>query len=168
MARRPGHEGRSMESAGTEPPSSRRRIGFSEIPRKVRRIVLANVLGGVGFGYLYVFIGAYLPQVGVGAEVVGLLFGAQGVSIVLSAIPLGIYSDRRGRKGLLLIASVIVPPSVLVFAFTTDLWWLVPASVVAGIGARALLSTWNAITAEPPTVERREPALALPLIPNNG
>src|SRR5207245_461372 len=83
-------------------------------------IVLANVLGGVGFGYLYVFIGAYLPQVGVGAEVVGLLFGAQGVSIVLSAIPLGIYSDRRGRKGLLLIASVILTPSVLVFAFTTD------------------------------------------------
>src|SRR2546422_7978838 len=109
MARRPGHEGRSMESAGTEPPSVRRRLGFSEIPRKVRRIVLANVLGGGGFGYLYVFIGAYLPQVGVGAEGVSILLGTQAVSIVLSAIPLRVYSDRRGRKGALLIASVILP-----------------------------------------------------------
>src|SRR5438552_16792478 len=85
-----------MDPAGTEPPSARRRIGFSEIPRKVRGIVFANVLGAVGFGYLFVFIAAYLPQIGIGAEVVGLLFGAQGVAIVLSAIPLGIYSDRGG------------------------------------------------------------------------
>ncbi|TLZ75219.1 MAG: hypothetical protein E6K08_09020, partial [Methanobacteriota archaeon] len=62
-----------MEPAGTEPPSARRRIGFSEIPRKVRGIVFANVLGAVGFGYLFVFIAAYLPQIGIGAEVVGLL-----------------------------------------------------------------------------------------------
>src|SRR5256712_3405768 len=108
MARRPGHEGRSMESAGTEPPSVRRRLGFSEIPQKVRRIVFANVLGGGGFGYLYVFIGAYLPQIGGGAEVVGLLFGAPGVSMGLSAIPLRIYSDRPRREGLLLIPSVIL------------------------------------------------------------
>ena len=156
-----------MEPAGTEPPSARRRIGFSEIPRKVRGIVFANVLGAVGFGYLFVFIAAYLPQIGIGAEVVGLLFGAQGVAIVLSAIPLGIYSDRRGRKGLLLIASVILPPSVLVFAFTTDLWWLVPAAVVAGIGEGAFLSTWNAIIADQTTVEQRNAAFSLSFILNN-
>ncbi len=156
-----------MEPAGTEPPSARRRIGFSEIPRKVRGIVFANVLGAVGFGYLFVFIAAYLPQIGVGAEVVGLLFGAQGVAIVLSAIPLGIYSDRRGRKWLLLIASVILPPSVLVFAFTTDLWWLVPAAVVAGIGEGAFLSTWNAIIADQTTVEQRNVAFALSFVLNN-
>src|SRR2546428_6175889 len=105
MARLLGREGGPMETAGTEPPS-RRRIGFSEIPRKVRGIVFANVLGGGGFGYLFVFIGAYLPQIGVGAEVVGLLFCAQGVAIVLSAIPLRVYSDRRRPKGLLLHAFV--------------------------------------------------------------
>src|SRR5206468_4107599 len=149
------------------PPSARRRIGFSEIPRKVRGIVFANVLGAVGFGYLFVFIAAYLPQIGIGAEVVGLLFGAQGVAIVLSAIPLGIYSDRRGRKWLLLIASVILPPSVLVFAFTTDLWWLVPAAVVAGIGEGAFLSTWNAIIADQTTVEQRNAAFSLSFILNN-
>src|SRR2546428_8498850 len=167
MARRPGHEGRSMESAGTEPPPARRRIGFSEIPRKVRGIVFANVLGGVGFGYLFVFIGAYLPQIGVGAEVVGLLCGAQGVSMVLSAIPLGLYSDRRGRKRLLLPASLILPPSVLVFAFTTDLRWLVLAAVVSGIGEGAFLSTWNAIIADQTTVEQRNAAFSLSFILNN-
>src|SRR5256712_4501133 len=167
MARRPGHEGRSVEPAGTAPPPARRRIGFSEIPRKVRGIVFANVLGGVGFGYLFASSAASPRQIGVGAEVVGLLFGAQGVSMVLSAIPLGIYSDRRGRKGLLLIASVILPPSVLVFAFTTDLRWLVPAAVVAGIGEGAFLSTCNAIIADQTTVEQRSAAVSLSFILNN-
>src|SRR5438552_11081826 len=110
-----------MDPAGTEPPSARRRIGFSEIPRKVRGIVFANVLGAVGFGYLFVFIAAYLPQIGIGAEVVGLLFGAQGVAIVVSAISLGIYSDRCGRKGILLIASVILRSAVLVLVYKSVL-----------------------------------------------
>src|SRR5256886_13766679 len=157
MARRPGHEGRSMESAGTEPPSVRRRLGFSGIPRKARRIVFANVLGGGGFGYLYVFIRAYLPQGGVGAEGVGLLVGAQGVSIVLSAIPLGIYSDRRGRKGLLLIASVILPPSALAVAFTTDLWRLVPAAAGRGVGGGAFPSPWDPVVREKKAVQATNP-----------
>jgi MFS family permease len=156
-----------MQPAGTEPSSFRRRLGFSEIPRKVRRIVSANVLGGVGFGYLTVFITAYLPQIGVGAEVVGLLLGAEGVSMVVSAIPLGMYSDRRGRKGLLLTASVVLPSSMLVFAFTTDIRWLVLAAVVAGIGQGAFLSTWNAIIADQTTVEQRNAAFSLSFVLNN-
>ena len=155
-----------MQPAGTKPPS-RRRFGFFDIPRKVRRIVYANVLGGVSFGYLMVFITAYLPQVGVGPEVVGLVLGAEGASMVLTAIPLGMYSDRRGRKGLLLIASVILPPSILVFAFTTDVVWLVLASVVAGIGEGAFLSTWNAIIADQTTVEQRNAAFSLSFVLNN-
>src|SRR6266571_940020 len=99
----PRTRGPTMEPSPTEPPRIRRRLGFSEIPRNVRRIVYANVLGGVGFGYLIVFITAYLPQIGIGPEIVGLLLGAEGVSMVLIAIPLGWYSDRRGRKGLLLV-----------------------------------------------------------------
>lgn len=148
-------------------PDARRGLGFSAIPRKVRWIVYANALGAVGFGYLLVFITAYLPVIGVSLGDVGLILGAEGASMVLSAIPLGLYSDRRGRKWLFLIASVILPPSLLVFAFTTDVVWLVLAAVVSGVGEGAFLSTWNAIIADQTTKEQRNAAFSLSFILNN-
>ena len=44
----------------------RRRLGFSEIPRRVRWIIYVNAAGGLGFGYLMIFITAYYPQIGIG------------------------------------------------------------------------------------------------------
>src|SRR5256885_2537653 len=117
----------------TEPAvPKRRRLGFSEIPRKVRWIIYVNAAGGVGFGYLMIFITAYYPQIGIGSGTIGLILGAEGAAMVICAVPLGIYSDRRGRKGPLLVASAVLPPTVLVFAFTTELQWLVLAALVAG------------------------------------
>lgn len=149
-------------------PSARRgRFGFSAIPRKVRWIVFSNAFGAIGFGYLTVFITAYFPEIGVSSQVVGLLLGAVGVSMVVSAAPMGIYSDRRGRKGLLLVGSAILPPSILVFAFTTDVRWLVLVAVIAGVGEGAFLSSWNAIIGDQTTVEQRNAAFALSFVLNN-
>src|SRR5439155_689289 len=99
----------------------RRRLGFSEIPRKVRWIIYANAAGGVGFGYLMIFITAYYPQIGIGSGTIGLILGSEGASMVVCAVPLGIYSDRRGRKSPLLVASAVLPPTILVFAFIAEL-----------------------------------------------
>src|SRR2546427_11133529 len=116
--------------ATPEPPPStpRSRFGFSTIPRKVRWIVFSNAFGAVGFGYLIVFITAYFPEPGVSSQVVGLLLGAVGVAMVVSAAPLGIYSDRRGRKGLLLNGSASLPPSLPAVAVTADVRWMVPSA----------------------------------------
>ena len=153
--------------ASSEVPAKPARLGFSMVPSRVRWIVYANALGAVGFGYLIVFITAYLPATGVSSGVVGLILGAQGLALVLSAFPLGLYSDRRGRKGLLLIASTIIPPAILVFAFTTQVAWLVLASVIAGIGEGAYLSTWNAIIADQTSVAERNAAFSLSFVLNN-
>src|SRR2546425_11826173 len=119
-----------------EPPAGkpRSRFGFSQVPRKVRWIVFSTAFGAVGFGYVTVFIPAYFPEIGVSTQVVGLILGALGLAMVVSAAPLGVYSDRRGRKGLLLSGSVILPPSILAFAFTTDVRWLVLAAIIAAFG----------------------------------
>ncbi len=163
----PSWNGLTMETPEPRPPSRRSRFGFSTIPRKVRWIVFSNAFGAVGFGYLIVFITAYFPETGVSSQVVGLLLGAVGVAMVVSAAPLGIYSDRRGRKGLLLIGSAILPPSILVFAVTTDVRWMVLAALAAGVGEGAFLSSWNAIIADQTTVEQRNVAFALSFVLNN-
>lgn len=151
-------------SAAHAAPPRRRRLGFSEIPRKVRRIIYVNAAGGVAFGYLIIFITAYYPQIGIGSGTIGLILGAEGAAMVLFAIPLGLYSDRRGRKGLLLAASAALPPTILVFGFTTEIGWLVLAAVVAGIAEGAFLSTWNAIIADQTTPAQRSAAFALSFI----
>src|SRR2546426_4473496 len=131
----PSGNGPTMETPEPRPSARRSRFGFSVVPRKVRWIVFSNAFGAIGFGYLIVFITAYFPETGVSSQVVGLLLGAVGVAMVVSAAPLGIYSDRRGRKGLLLIGSAILPPSILVFAVTTDVRWMVLAALAAGFDA---------------------------------
>ena len=148
-------------------PGPAKGFGFSLIPRKVRWIVYANAFGAVGFGYLIVFITAYLPETGMDAGAVGLILGAEGAAMVLTAIPLGLYSDRRGRKGLLLVSSIILPPAILVFAFTRDVVWLVLASVVAGVAEGGFLSTWNAIIADQTTKDERNAAFSLSFVLNN-
>src|SRR5256886_6704948 len=163
----PSWNGLTMETPEPRAPARRSRFGFSAIPRKVRWIVFSNAFGAVGFGYLIVFITAYFPETGVSSQVVGLLLGAVGVAMVVSAAPLGIYSDRRGRKGVLLIGSAILPPSILVFAVTTDVRWIVLAALAAGVGEGAFLSSWNAIIADQTTVEQRNVAFALSFVLNN-
>src|SRR3989441_4158597 len=147
--------------------SKRRRLGFSEIPRKVRWIIYVNAAGGVGFGYLMIFISAYYAQIGIGWGTIGLILGAEGAAMVICAVPLGIYSDRRGRKAPLLVASAVLPPTVLVFAFTTELQWLVVAAIVAGVAEGGFLATWNAIIADQTTREQRNAAFALSFILGN-
>jgi MFS family permease len=154
-----------MESAPEPEPS--KGLGFSAIPSNVRWIVYANAFGAVGFGYLIVFITAYLPEVGMDPGAVGLILGAEGAAMVLTAIPLGLYSDRRGRKRLLLVSSVILPPAILVFAVTRDVLWLVVASVIAGVAEGGFLSTWNAIIADQTTPEQRNAAFSLSFVLNN-
>src|SRR3989304_4828759 len=90
--------------AGQASPPKSRRLGFSDLPRKVRWIIYVNAAGCVAFGYLIIFITAYYPQIGIGSGTIGLILGAEGAAMVLFAIPLGLYSDRYGRKRPLLAA----------------------------------------------------------------
>ena len=157
-----------MESAQEAASGPRRgRTGFADVPRTVRWIIYVNAAGGIAFGYLMIFITAYFPQIGIDAGTVGLLLGANGAAMVLCAVPLGLYSDRRGRKRPLLAASAVLPFMILVFGLTRDLAWLLFASVVAGISEGALLSTWNAIIADQTTPDQRSAAFALSFVLGN-
>src|SRR2546425_5626374 len=147
--------------------SKRRRLGFSEIPRKVRWIIYVNAAGGVGFGYLMIFISAYYAQIGIGWGTIGLILGAEGAAMVICAVPLGIYSDRRGRKAPLLVASAVLPPTVLVFAFTTELQWLVVAAIVAGGAGGGVLASGEAVISGPTATGEREPAFCLSFLPGH-
>lgn len=154
-----------MSSPGPSSPS--RRWAFFSIPLRVTRLIVLTSPISLSTGYMIVFVTAYLPQIGIGPEAIGLMLGANGFAMILSAIPLGLLSDRRGRKWILVAGAMAVPPALLVLALTTDVLYLVLASVVMGVADGAFLSTWNAIIADQTTVEQRDAAFSLSFILGN-
>src|SRR3989442_15987574 len=105
---------------------------FSKIPGKLRWLIVALVFTNVAIGYLLVYLTAFFPELGISAGIVGLLLGLEGAMVLLS-IPLGILSDRRGRKKLLLIGTSLVPIPIILIAFMMNLPVLVVAAIILGI-----------------------------------
>jgi MFS family permease len=140
---------------------------FSKIPRKLKLLNTALVFNNFAIGYLLVYLTGFFPELGVSAGIVGLLLGLEGAMVLLS-IPLGILSDRRGRKKLLLIGTSLAPVPIIMIAFTTYVAILVVAAVILGIAESAALSTWNAIIADQTSLENRDVSFSLSFILGNG
>ncbi|MBI0584553.1 MAG: MFS transporter [Methanomassiliicoccus sp.] len=141
-----------------------RRSIFGMVPGRVRWLILLMSFSSLATGYFWVATSAYLPQVGVPAGSVGLILAINGVAFMLSAIPLGLLADRTGRKRILLIGLLWMPPALMVYAFTTNIAFLLVASAIAGVAEGAFLTTWNALIADMTTGEERKEAFALSFI----
>jgi MFS family permease len=139
---------------------------FDDVPRRVKLLIYLLSFLTVSQGFYYVIVTAYLPEVGVSGESVGLILGISAASVVLSAVPLGLLSDRRGRKRVFLVGTMGLPPALLVYAFTTNLSFLLVAAVVVGVAQGAFLTTWNAMIADHTSLENRDRAFSLSFVTN--
>jgi len=146
------------------PPARKGWHPFALVPPKVRRLILFGAPTNVAGGFFFVVVSAYLPEINVGSEVIGLILGVSGLTMVLSAIPLGIVSDRRGRKTMLILGSSAFAPVLLVFAFTSDPTALVLMGLLSGVAQAAFLSTWNALIADGTPLEGRNAAFAMSFV----
>src|SRR5881397_455455 len=101
------------------PEVQEKRGFFSKIPGKLKWLIVALVFNNIAIGYLLVYLTAFFPELGISAGIVGLLL----------SIPLGILSDRRGRKKLLLIGTSLVPLPIVLIALSVNLIVLVVAAI---------------------------------------
>ncbi len=148
------------------PTTALRLAGFGGVPPRVKWLIYLLSFLTVSQGFYYVIVTAYLPELGVSEEAVGLILGVSAASVVLSAIPLGLLSDRRGRKRVFLLGTMGLPPALVVYAFTTDLAYLVLAAMVVGVAQGAFLTTWNAMIADQTALENRDHAFSLSFVTN--
>ncbi len=150
-----------------DPVAQEKRGFFSKIPGKLKWLIVALVFNNIAIGYLLVYLTGFFPELNISAGIVGLLLGLEGAMVLLS-IPLGIFSDRKGRKKLLLIGSALVPPPIIMIALTLNIALLVVAAIILGVAESAALSTWNAIIADQTNLENRDAAFSLSFILGNG
>ena len=71
-------------------------------------------------------------RLGASPTMIGFLFGAFGVSVLLTSVPMGAVSDRIGRRGPLVAGAGVLAASTVLFAFAASLPWLFAARLVQG------------------------------------
>lgn len=134
------------------------------IPRSVLLMIAILSVNSLALSYLIIFISAYLPEIGVPAQTVGLVLGMEGLAMAIMAIPFGMLSDRKGRKRLLFIGSFGPVPMFFAFAMTTDTAVLALAAALGGIFEGVYLATVNALIADQTTLKNRDAAFTLSFI----
>lgn len=140
------------------------RASYGDIPPIVRRLIYLVSPVGVAGGFFSIYVSVFLLDLGVTAEIVGLVLAINGGTMVLAAIPLGILSDRRGRRTMLVVGALLFSPMLGILAVTTDIVWLVVVGILGGLAEAAFLSTWNAMIADGTPPEARNAAFALSFI----
>lgn len=152
-------------SSGTQVPSG---TFWSSIPTRVRLLILTQVLNTFAFGYFLIYLTVYLVEANtLDAWGVGLILGLETIVLIAAGIPLGILSDRLGRKWFLILGNTLLPPVIMIFALTRDFSWFLLAAVLAGMGEAASLGSWNALIADQTSLGNRDAAFSLSFIVSN-
>jgi MFS family permease len=119
---------------------------------------------GILASYIGIFVAGYLPTSGFSSSDVALVLGVEGLTAITAAIPLGILSDRKGRKSPMISGNLLAGlASMLLFA-SRGLYSYVFAAFLFGIAEASVLSTWNAIIADGTDITNRTKAFSLTFI----
>jgi DHA1 family multidrug resistance protein-like MFS transporter len=133
---------------------------LSTLDRDLVLICISLFLWGLG-AFLYTYIQPlYLTQLGATPEQVGLALGLGGLLTAVLYAPIGLWADRRGRKGVILAGWSVGTAAGYGFAFAPDWRWFIPAMAAYTLSNFAV-SVLNGYIAARTTPEQRAFVFAL-------
>lgn len=122
---------------------------FSGIPKEAKYLIYAGILPAIAYGMFSTDIAYFLTHVqGLSDVFMGSLIMIIGLSSVVFSIPLGMISDRYGRKKMLIIGNIIASAVIAVFALTDNPSILVIAAFLSGISEASFATSSSAMMAE--------------------
>jgi len=80
--------------------------------------------------------------------------------MVIAGIPLGLLSDRKGRKWILTVSAAGLSPVLFILAFTKNPVFLIFSGIIAGMAEGGFLSTVNATIADQTPISSRNSAFS--------
>ncbi|MDG7008368.1 MAG: MFS transporter [Nitrososphaerota archaeon] len=138
------------------------------VPTKVKLLIYSQVLNNFAFGYFLIYLTAYLVESGVfDAYQVGVILGLETVIVIVAGIPIGILSDRKGRKKFLIFGNALIPAVLLIVSSTYDFDWFLLAAVLLGLAESSSLGSWNAIIADQTHLGNRDSAFSRSFVVSN-
>lgn len=104
-------------------------------------VVLVIFMDMTIYGLLIPVFPQYAPRLGVDEPVIGVIFGIYAAMLLLFSIPMGLLSDRMGRRPLIVVGMLLLALATALFGFSTTVTHLVVARTIQGVSAAA---TWSA------------------------
>lgn len=96
-------------------------------------VVLATFSDMVAYSIAVPVLPDYASRLDASPTTLGALFGSFGVTLLAVSIPMGVVSDRIGRRGPLILATTLLTLSTIWFAFATSLPMLFGARLLQGV-----------------------------------
>jgi len=104
-------------------------------------VVLVILMDAMIYGLLIPVFPGYASRLGVDESVIGVVFGVYAVMLLIFSIPMGLLSDRVGRRPLIIAGMLLLALATALFAFSTTVTHLIAARAIQGVSAAA---TWSA------------------------
>ncbi|NLK51361.1 MAG: TCR/Tet family MFS transporter [Syntrophomonadaceae bacterium] len=124
-------------------------------------LFISIFLVGVGFSIIMPVLPYYAESLGANAFQLGLLITVYAICQFIFAPIWGTYSDRLGRKPVLLMGIVGFAVTFILFAFATKLWQLYLIRIAGGIMSCATMPTAMAYVADTTSIENRGKSMGL-------
>jgi MFS family permease len=138
------------------------------VPTRVRLLILSQALNNFTVGFFFIYLTAYLLETGaLNALQAGVVLGVETVVVIVAGIPMGVLSDRTGRKKFLILGNAMVPPAVVMMGLSQDFGWLLVAGILLGAAEASALGSWNAIIADQTDLRNRDSAFSLSFVVGN-
>jgi MFS family permease len=111
---------------------------------KVFRLSWPGLLGTFGYGFIETTVHSNFPvyavRQGLGVDAVSILLPAFAIGALLFQVPLGLLSDRLGRKPILVTSLLIGGISFLLMTINTSLVYLAVMFLISGLFLGSLFS----------------------------
>lgn len=138
---------------------------FSEyrgIPPQARLLILLSFIPNIVIGFIYTDLSYFLPKIqGIPSPWPGVIITVMGITAVAESIPLGIASDRYGRRRMLVIGNLCASLSLIGFALTTDVTLVILVAILEGTGEAAFAVSVGALLAEKTGDQKRTVGFSL-------
>ena len=100
----------------------------------LQRLIAVHGLRSLVQGYVMVVFTIYLSEIGFSAWLIGLTLTTIGVASSILTLVIGVSSDRFGRRPFLIVYSLLLFASGIIFSLTTIPWILIAISALGGLG----------------------------------
>lgn len=119
-------------------------------------ILMVNMfIAMLGIGLIIPVLPEFLKEFDAGGSVAGYLIAAFGLTQFIFSPIAGEWSDKHGRKIMIVSGLVLFTISNLVFAAATEIWMLYASRLIGGIGAASMIPSMMAYIADVTTEEKR-------------
>jgi len=109
---------------------------------------LMNILDGMDVLVVSYCAPAIAQDLNLGPKTLGAVFSAGLIGMAIGAIFLAPFADKFGRKKLILVSAFIMGLSVLLTAFSENIFQLIFMRLLSGLGIGCMLATTATLTSE--------------------